>query len=107
MKAEDIFGNKDGQAGELSHKLRTVTDLIRHIKTKEESSPANYSIFLGAGASVTSGIRTAGQLTDEWANELYERFKRVKSLDPKQAKSYFEKEHPSWYNSDESLFVAI
>lgn len=100
MKAEDIFGNKDGQAGELTHKLRTVTDLIRHIKTKEESSPANYSIFLGAGASVTSGIRTAGQLTDEWANELYERFKRVKSLDAHQAKNYFEKEHPSWYNSD-------
>lgn len=100
MKAEDVFGNKDGQAGELTHKLRTVTDLIRHIKTKEESSPANYSIFLGAGASVTSGIRTAGQLTDEWANELYERFKRVKSADPKQAKGYFEKEHPSWYNSD-------
>lgn len=100
MKAEEVFRNKDGQTGELTHKLRTVTDLIRHIKTKEESSPANYSIFLGAGASVTSGIRTAGQLTDEWANELYERFKREKSLDPTVAKSYFEKEHPSWYNSD-------
>lgn len=100
MKAEDIFGNKDGQSGELTHKLRTVTDLIRHIKTKEDSSPANYSIFLGAGASVTSGIRTAGQLTDEWASELYERFKRVKSVDANQAKGYFEKEHPSWYNSD-------
>lgn len=96
MKAEDIFG----KSGELTHKLRTVTDLIRHIKTKEESSPANYSIFLGAGASVTSGIRTAGQLTDEWAIELYERFKREKSSDPSLAKSYFEREHPSWYNSD-------
>lgn len=100
MKAEDIFGKSVGQVGELTHKLRSVTDLIRHIKTKEESSPANYSIFLGAGASVTSGIRTAGQLTDEWANELYERFKREKSKSPQLAKSYFEKEHPSWYNSD-------
>ena len=96
MKAEDIFG----KSGELTHKLRTVTDLIRHIKTKEESSPANYSIFLGAGASVTSGIRTAGQLTDEWAIELYERFKREKSSDPLIAKSFFEREHPSWYNPD-------
>lgn len=100
MKAEDIFGNKSGQNGELTHKLRSITDLVRHIKTKEESSPANYSIFLGAGASVTSGIRTASQLIDEWANELYERFTRQKPSDPLTAKQYFEKEHPSWYNSD-------
>lgn len=100
MKAEDIFGIKSGQNGELTHKLRSITDLIRHIKTKEESSPANYSIFLGAGASVTSGIRTASQLIDEWANELYERFTRQKPKDSLSAKQYFEKEHPSWYNSD-------
>jgi NAD-dependent SIR2 family protein deacetylase len=100
MKARDIFKNKDGQTGELTHKLRTVTDLIRHIKTKEESSSGNYSIFLGAGASVSSGIRTASQLTDEWANELYERFMSERSKSAIDAKAYFEKEHPSWYNSD-------
>lgn len=100
MKAEDIFGNKNGQNGELTHKLRSISDLIRHIKTKEESSPANYSIFLGAGASVTSGIRTGSQLIDEWATELYERFNQEKPADPATAKKYFENAHPSWYNSD-------
>lgn len=100
MKAEDIFGNKNGQNGELTHKLRSVSDLIRHIKTKEESSPANYSIFLGAGASVTSGIRTGSQLIDEWAIELYERFNQEKPINSSAAKEYFEKSHPSWYNSD-------
>ncbi|WXF86720.1 hypothetical protein WDV92_21590 [Pseudomonas syringae pv. atrofaciens] len=45
MKAEEVFSNTEGKKGELSHKLRTVSDLIRHIKTKEHDSPANYSIF--------------------------------------------------------------
>ncbi len=101
MKAEDIFSNADGKNGELFHKLRTVADLIRHIKTKENSSPANYSIFLGSGASVTSGIRTATQLIDEWAKELYERFcdgQTAKTAE--EAKEYFENKHSSWYSPD-------
>lgn len=101
MKAEDIFSTADGKNGELSHKLRTTADLIRHIKTKENSSPANYSIFLGAGASVTSGIRTATQLIDEWAIELYERFNDGRKAESAEvAKQYFEYKHSSWYNPD-------
>lgn len=101
MNAEEIFSITDGKNGELSHKLRTVSDLIRHIKTKEHSSPANYSIFLGAGASVTSGIRTASQLIDEWALELYERFNMGEIIEtPEQAKLYFESKHSSWYSPD-------
>jgi len=101
MNAEEIFTNADGKNGELSHKLRTVADLIRHIKTKENSSPANYSIFLGAGASVTSGIRTATQLIDEWALELYERFCQGQTTtNPEEARQYFERKHSSWYSPD-------
>ncbi|WP_223518325.1 MULTISPECIES: SIR2 family protein [unclassified Pseudomonas] len=101
MNAEEIFSNADGKNGELSHKLRTVADLVRHIKTKENSSPANYSIFLGAGASVTSGIRTATQLIDEWAKELYERFCNGQTTESaEEAKQYFENKHSSWYNPD-------
>lgn len=101
MNAKEIFSNEEGKNGELSHKLRTVADLIRHIKTKENSSPANYSIFLGAGASVTSGIRTATQLIDEWAKELYERFCDGQHAESAEAaKSFFENKHSSWYNPD-------
>lgn len=101
MNAEEIFSITDGKNGELSHKLRTTSDLIRHIKTKEHSSPANYSIFLGAGASVTSGIRTASQLIDEWAKELYERFNMGQPIETaEQAKQYFESKHSSWYSPD-------
>lgn len=101
MRAQELFGSKDGKVGELSHKLRTTSDLIRHIKTKEHSSPANYSIFLGAGASVTSGIRTASQLIDEWAKELYERFHMGQPVETAEdAKKYFESSHSSWYSPD-------
>lgn len=100
MDAEKVFCEVDGVKGELSHKLRTVSDLIRHIKTKEKDSPANYSIFLGAGASVTSGIRTASQLIDEWTLELYERFNHRKAENIDNAKKYFENTHSSWYSPE-------
>lgn len=107
MDAEKLFCITDGKNGELSHKLRTIPDLIRHIKTKEKDSPANYSIFLGAGASVTSGIKTAAKLIDEWALELYERYNNKSAETPQKAKDYFENNHSSWYspsNPYSSLF---
>lgn len=100
MKAQELFRSDNGKVGELSHKLRSMSDLIRHIKTKEPSSPANYSIFLGAGASVTSGIRTASQLIDEWAKELYERYQMRQAESADDAKRFFENGHSSWYSLD-------
>lgn len=57
ISAEELFSDQ----GQLKHKLRTEADLIRHIQTREEDT-ASYCLFLGAGASATSGIRTAGAL---------------------------------------------
>lgn len=59
--AKELF---DENKGDLSHKLRTESDIIRHIKTREGQT-ANYSVFIGAGASVTSGIKAAKTLCDE------------------------------------------
>lgn len=64
---------------DLAHKKRTVSDLIRFIGNTAESievvngikSP-NYSILLGAGASVTSGIRSGQHLINIWKNEVYQ-----------------------------------
>lgn len=84
--------------GELFHKKRTALDLIRHLKTREEKSSANYSLLLGAGASVTSGIRAANTLVDEWAVELHERFTNKKNDNAPDALAYFEKNHPQWFN---------
>jgi len=91
MKAKELLKE------ELSHKVRTANDLIQNIYIREESSP-NYSVFLGAGASVTSGIRSASTLIEEWLIELYERFKDGEHGSVEEAKAYFIESHASWYN---------
>ena len=64
---------------DLSHKRKTVSDLIRFIgnttellESPERVKTPNYSILLGAGASVTSGIRSGQTLINEWKKEIYE-----------------------------------
>lgn len=54
---------------ELSHKRKTVDDLIRFISNRNENEP-NYSLLLGAGCSITSGIRPAKELISEWKKEI-------------------------------------
>ena len=80
MKAKDLI-----EAGELKHKIRTVKDLVNYISIKENKDTSNYSIFLGAGASKSSGISTAFELIVEWMEELYERYNYKKfELDERQ-----------------------
>jgi len=56
---------------ELKIKERYVSDLIRYIKTRTDDNP-NYSLLLGAGCSITSGVRSAGQLINTWKKEVCE-----------------------------------
>jgi hypothetical protein len=100
MKARDLLKN----GTELHHKVRSVSDLIRHVKTRENASETpNYNLFFGAGCSVTSGIRPASRLIDEWASDLYERFNLgVAPESAEAAKAYFEEHQSSWYNKESS-----
>lgn len=54
---------------ELKIKERSVSDLIRYIKTRTDDNP-NYSLLLGAGCSVTSNIRSANELIKQWKEEI-------------------------------------
>lgn len=96
MKAKELLSNN----GELSHKTRTIKDLVRFIETRENEDTSNYSLLLGAGASRSSGISTASELIEKWKIELYERFesKPFKNSE-KSIDEYFEKEHASWFNT--------
>ena len=84
------------ESGELKHKLRSEKDLINHIGIREEGA-SNYSLLLGSGASVTSGIRSAGELISEWKKDLFLQAKgedaSIDNLD-----EYYEKECASWFN---------
>ena len=97
MKASDL----ENEGSELQHKVRSVSDLIRHIRTREaDSETPNYNLFFGAGCSVSSGIRPAGELIEEWATDLYGRFNSKPPASPEKAVQYFETRQSSWYNKD-------
>ncbi|AQQ66598.1 hypothetical protein Mag101_02260 [Microbulbifer agarilyticus] len=92
--------------GNLRHKLRTVNDLTTHLRNREGIS-ANYNIFLGAGASVTSGIPAASSLIEEWALEIYSNLSGKKTNSSSEAIEYFKSNHQKWYkpnNPYASLF---
>ena len=68
---------KEGILKELEHKVRSVSDLIRYISNtthildnNHNSTYPNFSLLLGSGASVTSGIRSGGQLINDWKEEI-------------------------------------
>ena len=55
---------------ELASKRRSVSDLVRFISTRTDHNP-NYSLLLGAGCSISSGVRSATTLSNIWREELY------------------------------------
>lgn len=56
----------------LENKQVGMIDIIRIISNKNiKSNVPNFSLLLGAGASVTSGIRSGQQLIDVWKKELH------------------------------------
>jgi NAD-dependent SIR2 family protein deacetylase len=86
---------------ELSAKKRSADDLIRYIQTRTDQNP-NYTILLGAGCSITSGIRSASELCSLWRNEIYTRlagddYNENASINNK--KEFLQKNHGNWYDS--------
>ena len=96
----------------LIHKRKTVSDLIRFIENTsdktdyvERNKTPNFSILLGAGASVTSGIRSGQTLINEWKKQVYEESENKEHLN---LESFFSSGNaPDWYeesNAYSALF---
>lgn len=93
---------KDNQ----NYKIKKVADLIRFIRNSTDCDSGsrkiitpNYSLLLGAGASVSSGIRSGSDLIKLWKQEVYnaDDEKGEISID-----GYFKSGNaPRWY--DESM----
>ncbi|MEZ9068508.1 SIR2 family protein [Vibrio atlanticus] len=82
---------------ELSHKERSIKDLTSYLGTRVSDTCPNYSLLLGAGASVTSGIRSGQALVKEWRQDLYEMYSRETFVSDKIAKDYLISNEGSWY----------
>jgi tetratricopeptide (TPR) repeat protein len=54
---------------DLAFKCRSAVDLARFVRTRAQGTP-NYSLLLGAGCSITSGIRSANELVRVWRREV-------------------------------------
>lgn len=81
------------------NKERFVSDLVRFVKTRTDENP-NYSLLIGAGCSITSGIRSATQLTEEWKKEIFLEEEGSNNRDGKDnLEEYFTKNHSRWYDS--------
>lgn len=96
---------------ELSHKRKTVADLIRFIGNASENYEAtgmkapNYSVLLGSGASITSGIRSGQNLIDTWKKEVYQESDKTSEMT---LEEFFSSTNaPDWYeerNAYSALF---
>ncbi len=82
---------------ELSHKERSVKDLTSYISTRVSDTCPNYSLLLGAGASVTSGIRSGQALVREWRKDLFEMYSRLPFESDEKAKEYLISNEGAWY----------
>lgn len=54
---------------QLINKKKTVAELVNIIGLRTDRNP-NFSVLLGAGCSISSGIKSASTLIQEWRSEL-------------------------------------
>ena len=81
----------------LAHKKRSVKDLVRFIKTKS-GNVSNFALLLGAGCSITSGVRSATELSEIWAREIYESYDDDPKDNLERIRDYFKQNYSDWYN---------
>ena len=85
--------------------IRFIGNTTEHIESSDRIKTPNYSILLGSGASVTSGIRSGQTLINEWKREIYEESDKKDSIE---FDAFFTPANsPDWYeesNAYSALF---
>ena len=75
------------------HNCRSVMHLFNLISTRVDGTP-NFNLFLGAGASSSSGIRTASSMIEEWQHRLF-------AIDKTKDEYHSWLEKQEWHNLDD------
>ena len=90
---------KESGLDHLENKQVRVSDVIRLINNKSiKNNVPNFSLLLGAGASVTSGIRSGQDLILSWKNEISQ---MMGITEQKEIEEYFSSQTiRSWYDSN-------
>ena len=79
------------------HNRRDVAHLINLIGKRNNTTP-NFAFLIGAGASASSGIKTASQMITEWRRELYDQSKSDETFD-----EWLKKQ--DWYEDEEEYSI--
>lgn len=82
---------------QLDGKRRSYEDLSRFMRAHTGGVP-NYALLLGAGCSVSSGVRSAAELTEIWRKDLFQRLWPSEDYDPDAAIQQLTKSSAGWYN---------
>lgn len=92
-------------------KERSIADLALFINNKPEEKQALYSMLLGAGASVSSGIKTGQELVEEWLRHIYRKYNSsTENISLDDIRKYLKENCYDWYKPDNeyaSLFGKI
>lgn len=78
-------------------KKRDQSHLITLIGRRSNNTP-NFALLIGAGASASSGVRTASQMIADWRRQLYEQSKSKEPLE-----KWLERQ--DWYEDDEEYAI--
>lgn len=76
---------------------RDVAHLINLISKRNNNTP-NFALFIGAGASASSGIKAASQMITEWRRQLYEQSKSGETFE-----KWLKKQ--DWYEDEEEYSI--
>ena len=90
---------------QLRHKERSIDDLIRFVETRT-ANVSNFALLFGAGCSVTSGIRSAATLIEEWIRDIFKRlpekegYPKPEGEDINCIRDWLMANQMSWYNKE-------
>lgn len=92
-----LFANKNTHIMEndLKHKEKTIADLVRFLKLRPDDA-SKYSLLIGSGCSITSGVRSGESLIKEWKKKVLEesgKYREGMDID-----SFLKKEENDWYD---------
>lgn len=78
--------------------IKPQCHLLNIIDSTQDHHP-NFVLFLGAGASVTSGVKTANQMINEWREKYYLMYKTEKQS----FEDFYKEQH--WYKSENEYSI--
>jgi len=92
MKASEL----EKKLGKKKHK--TTSELQQVMKVRPDQNP-NFCLFLGAGASCSSDIRTASQMVDEWRAIAYKGLSNdTQERSVPEMRRWLTEHEPEWYD---------